>query len=205
MVVFIGFMIGCSNKKTLPIYGRKQVTEKEVNGNMVPDTVYHTINEFEFTNQDGHPFGSKELEGHIYVSDFFFTSCPDICIKMSAEMLRLYETFNAVDELTLVSFTIDPTHDSVEVLKEYADKLEVSTPKWHFLTAEKSEIYKLGQTSYMVTAADNPAAPGGFLHSGAFILVDKQKRIRGIYDGTNAEQVDRLIADIPYLLDEYKQ
>ena len=104
-----------------------------------------------------------------------------------------------------MSFTIDPEYDSVEVLKDYADKLEVSTPKWNFLTGEKDDIYKLGQTSFLVTAADNPTAPGGFLHSGAFILIDKQKRIRGIYDGTNAEPVDKLFGDIKILFDEYKE
>ena len=148
---------------------------------------------------------NKTFKNKIYVSDFFFTSCPDICIRMSAEMLRLYEQFEQYDKLKLVSFTIDPEYDSVEVLKDYANKLEVSTPKWHFLTGEKDDIYKLGQTSFLVTAADNPTAPGGFLHSGAFILIDKQKRIRGIYDGTNAEQVDKLSGDIEILLNEDKE
>jgi protein SCO1/2 len=119
-------------------------------------------------------------------------------------MLRVYEKYKENPDVLILSHTIDPNHDSVEVLYEFADRLGVSSDTWHFVTGDQDEIYDIGQNSYMVTAREDPGEPGGYLHSGAFLLIDKERRVRGIYDGTKAEKVDVLMEEIDILLREYK-
>lgn len=184
----------------LPILGNRETVEKQENGLMVTDTVYHTIADFEFIDQDSNMVTEDDYEGKVYVADFFFTSCPTICPIMKTQMLRVYEEFEDNDEVLILSHTLDPEYDSVALLHSFAERLGVESPKWRFVTGEKEEIYELGQRSYLVTAAEDKYEPGGFLHSGAFILVDKKKRIRGLYDGTKPDQVDKLIHDIEVLL-----
>ena len=118
-------------------------------------------------------------------------------------MLRVYDTFESNDEVRFLSHTIDPDYDTVALLHDFAEKLGVSSKKWHFVTGLKEDIYDIGQNSYMVTAMEDQYEPGGYIHSGAFILVDKDRHIRGLYDGTDEKDVDRLIKDIPRLLGEY--
>lgn len=183
-------------EKKLPYLGRK-----EINGN---DTTYHTISDFRFVNQDSSVITHKNFEDQIYVSDFFFTTCPTICPIMKTQMLRVYERFKENDQISILSHTIDPKHDTVAVLKAFSERLGVDSRKWHFVTGEKEDIYKIGQTSYMVSAVEDPNEPGGFIHSGAFILVDKQRRVRGVYDGTKEDQVDKLMDDMLVLLKEYE-
>ena len=122
---------------------------------------------------------------------------------MKTQMLRVYETYEENEEVAILSHTIDPEYDNVGVLKDYADRLEVNSTKWHFVTGDKDEIHQLGEKSYLVTVGEDEYAPGGYIHSGAFLLIDKERRIRGVYDGTEADQVDRLIRDIRILLMEY--
>lgn len=191
------------NPGKLPILGFKDVIENKGNPGQV-DTIYHTIADFSFVNQDSIVVTNNTFEDKIYVSDFFFTSCPTICPIMKAQMLRVHDTFVDNPEVMLLSHTIDPEYDTVALLKDYADRLEVTSQKWHFVTGEKEKIYEIGQRSYLVTVQEDQFQPGGYLHSGAFILVDKNRQIRGIYDGTKTDQVDRLINDIPILLSEYK-
>jgi len=192
--------IGTKNEE-LPVYGRKKVVQQE-DGSY--DTLYHTIAEFRFVNQDSTIITNESLQDKIYVADFFFTSCPTICPIMKTQMLRIYDKFEGNDEFAIVSHSIDPEYDTVGLLKDYAERLGVKSKNWHFLTGEKEDIYELGQTSYMVTAAEDSDAPGGYIHDGAFLLVDKQRRIRGVYDGTKEEQVDQLMIDIERLLKEYQ-
>lgn len=208
-LIIIGSMMAissCGNKegnKRLPVLGRKEVVQQEVNGETVTDTIYHTISDFVFVDQDSALITPATFKDKVYVADFFFTSCPTICPIMKSEMLRVYESFIDNDEVLLLSHTIDPDYDTVPLLKDYAERLGVeNSKKWHFVTGEKEEIYDIGQSSYMVTAMEEGSEPGGFLHSGAFILVDRNSRIRGIYDGTKEEEVSRLIRDIPLLLEE---
>lgn len=181
-------------EKKLPFLGRHEYTDT--------DTIYHQVAEFRFVNQDSAFVTNETFEGKVYVADFFFTSCPTICPIMKTQMLRVYDSLQNEEDLMILSHTIDPKHDTVAVLKEFAERLGVSSDKWHFVTGEKEEIYKIGQTSYMVSAVEDPTEPGGFIHSGAFILVDRQQRIRGLYDGTKSDQVDRLLGDIQILLKE---
>ncbi|MCE7992222.1 MAG: SCO family protein [Roseivirga sp.] len=185
----------------LPIIGRTQYVE--VNGKI--DTVYHTIPAFKLVDQEGDTVTEKTVEGKIYVADFFFGTCPSICPTMAQQMLRVHDKFKEVDDFAILSHTIDPDHDTVAYLKGYAEKLGIeNNDTWHFLTGPQEEIYELGEKDYMVTVGQDENAPGGFIHSGHFWLVDKERRLRGFYDGTIASQVDRLINDIKKLQAEYE-
>ena len=195
-------LASCGKVKThyeLPILGQKEIKTKNVNGEVINDTIYHTIQPFRFVNQDSNFVTNETFDGQVYVADFFFTSCPTICPAMKKQMLRVYEKYKDHPEVAFLSHTIDPKHDTVAVLANFARNLGVSSDKWHFVTGERDEIYQLGEKSYMVVAGEDKKAPGGYIHSGAFLLVDKERRIRGVYDGTVPEQVDILISDIKKL------
>jgi len=192
-----------SGSKTgeLPILGHRYAEERQVEGRSVMDTVYHQIADFSFVNQDGEQVTNETVAGKVYVADFFFTSCPTICPIMKTEMLRVYERFGDHPDFKILSHSIDPTYDSVALLKDYSERLGIeNADTWHFLTGDQEHVFEIGQTSYMSTAMEDKLEPGGFLHSGAFILVDQKGHIRGIYDGTKSDQVNRLMNDIPKLL-----
>lgn len=191
-----------NSSASLPYLGRHDYVEKTVNEQTIVDTLYHKVADFQFVDQDSSIITPTTFEDKIYVTDFFFTSCPTICPVMKTQMLRVYEAYKDNDEVALLSHTIDPQYDTVALLHDYAERLGVSSDKWHFVTGEKDKIYEMGLKSYMVTAMEDEEEPGGFIHSGAFILVDKEKHIRGMYDGTQPDQVDLLIKDIKKLLDE---
>ncbi len=197
------FVISCSesNKEMLPIMGRQ--TFKEVDGKV--DTIFHTIPNFQLVDQDSAIITEEVVEGKIYVADFFFGTCPTICPIMKQQMLRVYERFKDQPNFVILSHTIDPDHDTVAYLNEYAKRLGVEDNKvWHFLTGNKEHIYDLGSPEgYMVPVGEDEDAPGGYIHSGAFILLDKDRRVRGFYDGTKAEEVDKLMQDIPKLFAAY--
>jgi len=198
-LIALAISCGAPSEKTseiaeLPILGERYVDDNQ-------DTVYHSIADFAFVNQLGDTIRKEDMAGKIYVADFFFTTCPTICPVMKKEMLRVYEQFKGEPNFRILSHSIDPTHDTQAVLKDYAEKLGVpDAATWNFLTGDQEKIFEIGQTSYMTTTMADDMEPGGFLHSGAFLLVDQQGRIRGVYDGTKTEQVDRLLADIPKLL-----
>jgi len=198
-LIALAISCGAPSEKTseiaeLPILGERHVDDNQ-------DTVYHSIADFAFVNQVGDTIRKEDMAGKIYVADFFFTSCPTICPVMKKEMLRVYEQFKGEPNFRILSHSIDPTHDTQTVLKDYAEKLGVpDAATWNFLTGDQEKIFEIGQTSYLTTTMADDMEPGGFLHSGAFLLVDQQGRIRGVYDGTKTEQVDRLLADIPKLL-----
>lgn len=187
----------------LPISGNRDVVTKVVNGQNVTDTVYHTIPPFKTVNQYGDSVTNKSLDGKIYVADFFFTTCPSICPVMHRNMLMVYQAIKGIPDIKIISYTIDPKHDSVKVLKNYADKLGISGDKWWLLRGSKEEIYQLAP-SYLVTSPQDDTKEK-FIHDGYFILIDKQKRIRGQYDGTVPEQVQKLIDDINTLKAEPEQ
>ena len=194
-----------AKNERLPLLGRREVITKIEDGKNMVDTMYHTVSDFSFVDQDSALVTNETYDGKIYIADFFFTTCPSICPIMHTQMLRVYEQFKDEDRLGMLSYSIDPSHDSVSVLKDYADRLGVEdVAKWHFVTGDKDKIYDLGQNGYMVAAREDPNAPGGQVHSGALILVDKERHIRGFYDGTKPEKVDQLLLDIPKLLKEYE-
>lgn len=188
--------VACDSKteKPLPIFG-----ERDVQGS---DTIYHTIANFKFVDQDSTEVTNDTFKDKIYVADFFFTSCRTICPKMKTQMLRVYDSIENDPEVLLLSHTIDPEYDTVGLLKDFAQRLGVESQKWHFVTGEKEEIYKIAQTSYFATALEDKSEPDGFIHSGAFLLIDKHQRIRGKYDGTVEEDVNQLLEDIQKLKKE---
>ncbi len=198
LVVLSLIIASCQEKKSLPFLGPKDT--HLIDGKV--DTIYHQIPPFRFLNQDSTWVSEKDLSGKIYVADFFFTSCPTICPKMKTQLLRIYERYASNDQIRILSHSIDPTFDTPIVLKQYAERLQVKAPRWNMLTGDKAAIYKLGEKSYMVTAQEDKNEAGGFVHSGAFILVDKNRHVRGIYDGTQETEVNHLIEDIEILLQE---
>lgn len=200
LVISLSNCGGGSSTLKLPILGRTEY--KEVGGKI--DTVYHTIPDFQFVDQDSMAVTESTVDGKIYVADFFFGTCPTICPIMKQQMLRVYGEFKDDPNFAILSHTIDPEHDTVAYLKDFSQRLGVPDNKtWHFLTGNKDEIYEIGSSAgYLVPVGENSDAPGGYIHSGAFILVDGQRRIRGMYDGTDPKQVTALISDIPKLLAE---
>jgi protein SCO1/2 len=196
LVSFALLVCGCSQDKKLPYLGKHET--RVVDGKT--DTLYHQVPPFKFLNQDSVWVSEKDMAGKIYIADFFFTTCPTICPKMKTQLVRLYERYADNDQIRILSHTIDPEFDRPHVLKQYANRLQVQAPRWNMVTGDKQAIYTLGEKSYMVTAQEDKNEVGGFVHSGAFILVDKQRHIRGIYDGTKEEEVNHLIEDLEILL-----
>lgn len=199
VIAVLLFNLSCANRKKedkLPIFG-----EREVVGN---DTIYHTIANFQFVDQDSAIVTNDTFKGKIYVTDFFFTSCRTICPVMKTQMLRVYENIEHDPDVLLLSHTIDPDYDTVALLHDYADRLGVKSSKWHFVTGTQDDIFNIAQTSYFATALADDTEPDGLIHSGAFLLIDKERRIRGKYDGTIEDEVNRLMKDIKKLENEYK-
>ncbi len=186
------FFGACVNKnKPLPIFGQRDLVGT--------DTVYHTIAPFQFVDQDSALVTNATFQDKIYIADFFFTSCRTICPIMKTQMVRVYEATKEMPDVLLLSHTIDPEYDTVALLHDFAERLGVESKRWHFVTGAKDSIYKIAQTSYFATAMEDKSEPDGFIHSGAFLLIDKKGRIRGKYDGTKEEDVNRLIVEIKKL------
>ena len=186
-------LIGCKDDEKLPIMGHNQI----ING----DTIYHTVPDIPLTDQDSNKLKLSEQGEKLFMADFFFTSCPSICPKVTKQMLRLYERYKDDDRVLLISHTIDQRHDSVSVLHRYAKNLDVNTARWKFVTGEKDSIFHLAD-EYFVSAFEDPSAPGGFDHSGRIILVDKNRHIRGFAEGTDPESVTMFFKTVDKLLDE---
>lgn len=192
LLVLIGTLASCSmDDRPLPILGQRYFDGK--------DTVYHVIAPFALVDQDSQLVERSTVEGKIYVADFFFTSCRTICPKMKTQMKRVYDATAGMDDFLILSHTIDPDYDNVSRLHDFADRLEADSRRWHFLTGVRDTIFHLAQTSYFATAMADTAEPDGYIHSGAFLLIDRKGRIRGKYDGTLPEDAERLIGDIKKL------
>jgi len=192
--LFIGN--SCGNKiesapKLLAVYGSKTPTET--------DTIYHTIANFSLTNQDGEVINEKTVTGKIYVANFFFATCQSICPEMSGNLSAVQQEFMNDDSLLILSHSVNPLHDTVAVLKNYAATYGAKSGKWHLLTGNKKMIYDLAKTSYLVNALEDDGTPEGFLHSELLLLIDGKGRIRGMYDGTDKAAVQELIAAIHLL------
>jgi len=198
------FLAGCSNvPKKLPFL-QMEVTERVLDGHKVMDTAFRTIPAFKLLNQDSMVVTEKDFEGTIYVADFFFTSCPTICPVMHRNLLKVYNKYKGNSEVKLASHTIDVKYDTPSRMKAYAEKLGVKGTQWEYLWGTRDEIYALAERNYLVAAQEDKQAPGGFLHQGYLVLIDKDKRIRGAYDGTQDKEVEQLMKDMDVLLNEYK-
>lgn len=204
-VLYIVLTTGRHNFIHLPYYGTKETVETVVDGEKKTDTIYHTVPPFRFTNQDGKLVSEQTFHNKIYVANFFFATCRSICPKMNTQMARVQERFTNQPDLYFLSHTVNPERDSVEALAEYARAIHANTKNWFFVTGDRKAIYDIAANGYLVAAAEDINAEGGFLHSELLILVDREKRIRGFYDGTSVAEVDKLIDDLKLLYAEYEK
>lgn len=195
-LVFVGFT-ACEPpvaKKVLPVYGAKTAAGK--------DTIFHQIGGFELTNQYGEKITEQTVRGKMYVANFFFATCQSICPEMSTNLKEVQEAFKDDDSLLIISHSVNPLHDTVEVLMSYANMYGAKKNKWHFLTGNKKTIYDLAKNDYLVNALEDDGTPEGFLHSELLLLIDAKGRIRGMYDGTDKAEIQKLIAAIKLLKTE---
>ena len=211
-IAYIYLQTGKNSFKPLEVLGPIEIQSKTVDGRQVNDTVYHTISGFSLLNQDSVVVTESIFKNKIHIANFIFTTCGTICPKMSNEMMRVQHAFEKDTDVVIVSYTVDPEHDTPSVLKEYALNHKAIANKWFFLTGDKKTIYDLARNSYYLVAGEGDGGQEDFIHSEMFTLIDKQGRIRGgkdkkgvllTYDGTNILDVNRLIEDVNMLKLEY--
>jgi protein SCO1/2 len=164
---------------------------------------YHTIDDFSLTNQNGKTITQADYAGKIYIADFFFTTCPTICPIMTKNMAAIQAKIIDDPEVLLLSHSVTPQRDSVAQLKKYALEKGVIDAKWNLVTGPKKDIYELARKSYLAVKTDGDGGPFDMIHTENFILVDKEKRIRGYYDGTKEEDIDKLLEDLEILKKSY--
>ena len=189
-------------QKTLPIYNPSDVNPELVDSTIQYKSKYHTIADFSFVNQNGDTITQKNYEGKIYVADFFFTTCGSICPKMSTNLSEVQKAVLNNPKVMLLSHTVFPEVDSVSVLKAYAVKYGVVDRKWNLVTGDKKEIYTMARKSYLAVKLGRPDQLYDMVHTENFVLVDQKRRVRGFYDGTNKEEIKRLLEDIDFLSKE---
>ena len=208
MTVFSAFVVSSFyyvNKpiETLPIYSPSMVSKELVEENIQFIKKYHKIKDFSMKNQNGETITQEFYNDKIYVADFFFTTCPTICPIMTENMAYIQEKIKNDSDVLLLSFSVTPEIDSVEQLKKYALEKNVIDSKWNLVTGNKKDIYNLARTSYLVAKTNGDGGKYDMIHTENFVLVDKEKRIRGFYDGTNSKEMDQLLNDIKILKNSY--
>ncbi|KIA97737.1 MULTISPECIES: SCO family protein [unclassified Flavobacterium] len=189
-------------KKTLPIFNPADVNPELVDSTMQYKSKYHTIADFSFVNQNGDTITQKDYDGKIYVADFFFTTCGSICPKMTANLADVQKAVLDNPKVMLLSHTVFPETDSIPVLKAYAVKNGVVDSKWNLVTGDKKEIYTMARKSYLAVKLGRPDQLYDMVHTENFVLVDQKRRVRGFYDGTKKEDIQKLIEDINFLCTE---
>ena len=199
------FYTALKPSKSLPIYNPADVNPEMVDTTVQYISKYHTIADFSFTNQNGKTITQKDYEGKIYVADFFFTTCVSICPKMTTNMVEVQKAFVNNPKVMLLSHTVMPEIDSVPVLKEYAIRNGVIDSKWNLVTGDKKAIYTMARKSYLAVKQGKPDQLYDMVHTENFVLVDTKKRVRGFYDGTKKEEIQRLIEDINWLSENQKK
>ena len=182
--------------RTLAFFGPK-------NFHKINDTSYHTIPPFYFTNQFNQKVTEQTVNGKVYVTDFFFTTCKSICPVMSNSLERVYTKFKIRNDFLILSHTVDPETDSVAPLLDYSKLHNVSDDKWLFLTGDKKSLYEVARKGYLLNADIGSGGPDDFIHTQNFALIDKERHIRGFYDGTDNLEIKRLMNDIDLLFEEY--
>jgi protein SCO1/2 len=192
-------------RKLLPVYSPAMV-----NSELVPEEIqhirkYHTIADFSLTNQNGDIITQEDYKDKIYIADFFFTTCPTICPIMTKNMADIQQEIINDEDVLLLSHSVTPEIDSVAQLKKYALEKGVDDTKWNLLTGDKKQIYDLARKSYLAVKTDGDGGPFDMIHTENFILVDKQKRIRGFYNGTNKEDIKQLLTDLNILRASYQE
>ncbi|MDX1767134.1 MAG: SCO family protein [Arenibacter troitsensis] len=190
-------------KEILPVYQPAMVNFELVDSTLQHVKKYHTIADFALTNQNGKLVTQKDYENKIYIADFFFTTCPTICPIMTKNMAGIQDKILNDEDVMLLSHSVTPDIDSVPQLKEYALEKGVKDNKWNLVTGDKQQIYELARKSYMAVKTDGDGGPYDMIHTENFILVDKERRIRGFYDGTDSEEMEKLLSDLEILKSSY--
>lgn len=191
-------------EKRLPVYQPSMVNPELVDSTLVYVKKYHSIADFKLINQNGDTISQADYAGKIYIADFFFTTCPTICPIMTANMADIQQIIKGDDEVMLLSHSVTPEIDSVPQLKKYALEKGVIDAKWNLVTGDKKQIYELARKSYLAVLTDGDGGPYDMIHTENFILVDKERRIRGFYDGTSSEEVAQLLEDLKVLKSSYR-
>lgn len=189
--------------KKLPVYQPAMVNFELVDSTIQHHKKFHRIADFSLTNQNGKTVTQKDFKGKIYVADFFFTTCPNICIAMTDNLLKVQKKIKNNPNVMLLSHSVTPKIDSVPQLKKYAIEKGVIDKKWNLVTGDKKEIYDLARKSYLAVKEDGDGGPFDMIHTENFILVDPDRRIRGFYDGTDLEEIQRLLEELEILIQEY--
>ena len=202
-IILALFYSALKPKKVLPIYQPSMVNYELVDSTLQHVKKYHKIAPFSFENQNGKTITQDDYEGKIYIADFFFTTCPTICPKMTANMGSIQEEILNDSTVMLLSYSVTPKIDSVQQLKKYAIEKGINDEKWNLLTGNKKEIYTMARKSYLVVKEDGDGGPYDMIHTENFILVDPKKRIRGFYDGTDTLAMRELLIDLEILKDEF--
>ncbi len=205
IVIMYLFYNALQPKKTLTIYQPSMVNAELVDSTVQHIKKYHTIADFSLINQNGKTITQKDYSGKIYIADFFFTTCPTICPIMTKNMAAIQEQIINDDEVLLLSHSVTPIIDSVPQLKKYALEKGVNDAKWNLVTGDKKEIYELARKSYLAVKTEGDGGPFDMIHTENFILVDKERRIRGYYDGTKTEEIDKLMDDLDILKASYSR
>ena len=190
--------------KPLPIYQPNRVSEELVDSTIQHKSKYHKIADFSLINQNGDTITQDFYKDKIYVADFFFTTCQTICPIMTDHMKDIQQELKDDLDILLLSHSVTPEIDSVAQLKKYALEKGVIDSKWNLVTGDKKQIYELARKSYLAVKTDGDGGPYDMIHTENFMLIDKKKQIRGFYDGTNKEDIERLLDDIEVLKEEYK-
>lgn len=198
VVAYILLQTGINHYKGLAYFGPKKLsgTFHRVKRKSVADTLYHQVLPFSLKDQNGNSFSDKNVAGKIYIANFFFSRCPDVCPKVHVSMDSLLRVFKIHPEIKFLSFTVDPVYDTPVVLKAYAEKRHADTSRWFFLTGDKAELYNLARKSYLLNASINKLDSTDFLHSQLLVLIDANHHIRGYYDGTQHAEWKRLIDEL---------
>jgi len=192
-------------KKILPVYQPAMVNFELVDSTLQHVKKYHTIADFALTNQNGNLVTQEDYNNKIYIADFFFTTCPTICPIMTNNMAGIQNKIINDEDVMLLSHSVTPEIDSVPQLKKYAEEKGVKDSKWNLVTGDKREIYELARKSYMAVKTDGDGGPFDMIHTENFILVDKERRIRGFYDGTDSEAMEQLMDDLEILKNSYSK
>ena len=198
--VFVAWFFITKNEqkpiRTLAYFGRKNTVQKG-------DTNYHTVKPFYFVDQYNEKVTEETVKEKIYVTDFFFNTCQSICPVMSTQLERVYKAFANEPSVLILSHTVEPEIDSTEILMQYAKLHNVTNKQWLFITGDKKQLYDMARTGYLLNNEIGNGDADDFIHTQNFALVDKERHLRGFYDGTDSAEVSRLIIDIKLLLEEY--
>ena len=202
-IILLLFYRALLPQKKLPVFQPAMVNYELVDSTIQHIKKFHRIADFELINQNGKTVTHENFNGKIYVADFFFTTCPTICISMTDNLLKVQKEIQNNPNILLISHSVTPKIDSVTQLKKYAIEKGVNDKKWHLVTGDKKEIYELARKSYLAVKDEGDGGPLDMIHTENFILVDPDKRIRGFYDGTDSKEIKRLLLEIKILNSEY--